>query len=125
MNRTRKLLMSVAASVLLAGSSAANSRLLEERASTRNSETLDQDPKQEEAEETITRILTAAVKDQPGDAKEHAMTIDEILAKDSSLDSETTKAALKDMIRDGLVRKTGDGTQDKPFRYYLRPGAEG
>ena len=70
-------------------------------------------------------ILRAAVKDQPGDPKEHALSLDEILAKDSRLDSDTAKTALRDLIRDGSVRKTGDGTKDKPFRYYPRPGGEG
>ena len=57
MDRTRKLLMSVAASALLTGSGGTNPSLSEVRPTTVNSETIEPDPQAAQGEAIILRVL--------------------------------------------------------------------
>jgi len=53
-----------------------------------------------------------------GIPEQNALTLNELLAKRPDLDRKITEKALAALVKSVQIRRTGDGTQFKPFRYY-------
>jgi len=108
--------MSVAASALLAGSGGTNPSLSESRAATVNSETIEPYAQTAQSEAKILKLLKTV---EAG----NAMSLDQILAKDPSLNRNTAQRALERLVGAGKIARTGNG-QDKPYQYYDPLAAE-
>ena len=50
--------------------------------------------------------------------EQDALTLNQILTKRPDLDRRIAERALAGLIQNGQIRRTGDGTQVKPYRYY-------
>ena len=121
MDRTRKLLMGVTASALITGASADVNRAAPERTvTTAYEQTPQTDPKVTEAANVISTLLY-------GVQEQNAMTLNQLLAKRPDLNRPNAEKAIADLFKRGLIRRTGDGSQYKPYRYYdkSRGGAGG
>src|ERR1700687_6412609 len=119
MDRTKKLLRSVTASALLAGS---NPNTLDARAMRRIENVrhrLDgsyspQTPDQvAQASQIISNLLSSV-------QEENAMSLNELLERRPDLERGAAEKAIRGLLKQGKIRKTGEGTKNKPFRYYDR-----
>ena len=125
MDRTKRLLMGVTASALLLGSSEASADLLQpiSRAPTREADKLlprllktgqgEEDRKIAEASTIISDLLSNV-------PEQSAMTLDQLLAKRPDLKRDTAEKAIQKLLEEAKIKKTGEGTQTKPFKYYGR-----
>ncbi len=112
MDRTKKLLMGVTASALITGASVDVNRAAPERTlSTVYELTPQTDPKVTEAANVISTLLF-------GVQEQNAMTLNQLLAKRPDLNRSNAEKAIDDLLRRGMIRRTGDGSQYKPYRYY-------
>lgn len=110
MDRTRKLLMGVTASVLLSG--VTNPLVAEPAVLTVNPQQ-QPDQKVTAASNIITELLS-------GVPEQNALTLNELLAKRPDLNRRYAERAIVDLLNRNLIRRTGDGTTYKPYRYYDR-----
>ena len=109
MDRTRRLLLSVAASALLAGSGGTNASLSESRAATVSSETIEPYAQTTQTEATILKLLKTV-------EAANAMSLDQILAKEPSLNRNAAQRALDKLVGAGKLGRTANGQ-------YYDPGA--
>lgn len=107
MDRTRKLLMSIAASALLTGLAESNSISSAAHAAPSNPKAPERNLEIEKTEDIIFKLL----KDVH---KKDAMSVDEILEKQPRLKRDVVQKALSEMIDDGRLRRTRNGT----YLYY-------
>ena len=133
MDRTRRLLMGVTASALLtAGGGKTNPGLAKATALTMNSETVEPNlaatvteayryyqPQTDESRK-IAAAAAVITKLLSGVPEQSAMTLNELLARKPELDRGIAEKALAGLVKSEQIRRTGDGTQFKPFRYYDR-----
>jgi hypothetical protein len=112
MHRTTKLITTVTASLLLAGSSVANAGLprLESQTAPQNDGAEKTDPKIDKAADAIYEWLK-------GTTEKEAKTQDDVSKKFPALGSDLVEKALNQLIKHDLHR-AGDGTQDSPYRYF-------
>jgi len=116
MNRTRKLMTTVFASVLLNGAEASPLAAAEEdQGQEANQSTTDQ-----EVSDAADRIHNWLPTD-PSNAK----SVDEIMLAFPQFKSALVEQAIKHLADDGRLKRLGTGTKDDPFRYYLPPEHEG
>jgi hypothetical protein len=112
MDRTKKLLMSVTASALLTGGAVANPNVSELTATT-NREAPEFDP-QDQADRAILSVLRTVEREQ-------ALTLDEIIARATSLNRNSAEFSLRRLLIQKKVERTGS---QPPFRYYNPQAAE-
>ena len=117
MNRTRKLLIGVTASALLTGATGE----INQAASAVPTVTQTQpDPAVDDAVSVIQELLYRV-------SEQDALTLDELRAKRPDLKRDIAEKAIKILLDGGSIRRTGDGTRYKPYRYYdrVRRGGHG
>jgi ribosomal protein S25 len=66
-----------------------------------------------EATKTISDLLF-------GLTAENAISLPELLAKRPGLDRGIAEKAIRDLLKQGKIRQTGDDTQNRPLRFYDR-----
>lgn len=117
MDRTRRLLMSVTASALLAGGGGTTPGLPEARAATTDDRLEPYyNPQGEQAKITeVSQIISSLLA---GVQEENAMSLNELIERRPDLNRRIAGKAIEVLLRQGRIKKTGDGTKDKPFRYY-------
>ena len=132
MDRTRKILMGVTASALLAaGHASTDSSLAMDSASVEpnlHATVIDAASRYyypqtgHELDESLGRrtAILAITKVLNGVQEQNALTLDEILARRSDVNRKYAEKVIPGLLNRGEIRRTGDGTQAKPFRYYDR-----
>lgn len=115
MKKTRALMASITASMLLgtpvcapAGSTPS------EQQSTSQPSTSKNDAKAVENADAIAKWLVVD--------REHAKSPEEIQKNFPEMTKSDVQAALDYLIDNNRVRRTGDGTKDSPYRYYVPAG---
>ena len=48
------------------------------------------------------------------------MSLNELLERRPDLERGAAEKAIRGLLKQGKIRKTGEGTKNKPFRYYDR-----
>ena len=112
MDNTKKLMTSVTASALLLGLGATNTHVIAAPVAAWRQGATNEDPAVDEAQKIILEVLK-------GKKEETAMSLEEILGKVPSLNSDAATKALKKLVHAGSVLKTN---KDK---YYVRTSSGG
>jgi len=110
MNRTKKLLMGVTASALLTGATGEINQAARAMLTVTQTQP---DPQVMDAANVIRDLLYKV-------SEQDALTVNELLAKRPQLKRRNVEKAITWLLDQGDIRKTGDGTQYKPYRYYDR-----
>lgn len=115
--------MSVTASALLTGGGGMTPALTEARAAATDDrlEPYNQ-PQAEQAKiNEVSQIISSLLA---GVQEENAMSLNELIERRPDLNRRIAGKAIELLLRQGRIRRTGDGTKDKPFRYY-HPSRDG
>jgi hypothetical protein len=117
MNRTKKLLMGVTASALITG---ATGEINQAASAGLTFIQTQPDPAVDNAVNIIRDLLY-------GVSEQDALTLDQLRAKRPELKRDAAEKAIKILYDAGSIRRTGDGTRYKPFRFYdkVRSGGHG
>ena len=75
-----------------------------------------------EMDESLGRrtAILAITKVLNGVQEQNALTLDEILTRRSDVNRKYAEQVIPGLLNRGEIRRTGDGSQAKPFRYYDR-----
>jgi hypothetical protein len=113
MNRTKKLMTAVTASLLLSSTISTIGAMVSTQAQTapETDESWKTNPQVEKAAGTILDWLK-------GTTLSEAKTADEISKKFPDLGSTLVENALKRLIWQGDIKRTGDGSVDNPYKYF-------
>lgn len=117
MDRTRKLIACVSASVLLLGPGAAQGGAPGAHPLDQNKEVVEDDPAVKEAAQTIRELLR-------GKESKDALSLDDIIQQ-VHVQREIAQRALRLLNYQGKISKIGSDTKDDPYRYYDRHTIEG
>jgi hypothetical protein len=118
MNRTQKLMASVAAAAALVSSKAAQA------AGSVGSAAIPIRGEQAPASDPAAAAVDA-VYEKVDVAQSKALSIEEIQQRLPKMDRKAIDAALSRLVYDGRIRRIGQGTKQDPYRYYRYQGGGG
>jgi hypothetical protein len=121
MDRTRKLMSTITASVLLAGAQGVPSPALSASAvvskqpTTQSEETWKKDPE-------VARVAEIIFEQLKGTDKEDALPMMAILADAPEVKPATAELGIKKLEYQNRIKRSGSGTKEDPYRWYEKSG---
>jgi hypothetical protein len=120
MNRTKRLMTAVTTSLLLTGTIPTNGALAarQDQTAPQPDESWKTDPQVQKAADTILYWLM-------GSTLEQAKTQDDVQKQFPAMTPDLVGKALKLLIYQGQIKRTGDGTKGNSYRYFEHSGGHG
>lgn len=111
MNRTKKLMTGVTASVLLLGPTPLNS-------TPASAQSIAQNQKKSADETAVGKAAGVLLGILETTQRENALSLEDLLKKEPSLKRAIAQKALQKLEDEEEIRKTGNGSDKDPYRYY-------
>ncbi len=111
MNRTKKLMTGVTATVLLFGQAPMNSNSVSAQPMAQNQKKPADESAVSKAESVLLGILETT-------DRENALSLEDLLKKKPTLKRAVAQKALMKLEDEEEIRKTGNGSENDPYKYY-------
>ena len=120
MNKTAKLMASITASLLALGSAtgSATTMFSQQAQETNPNDSWKTDPAVRDNADSIMAWLG-------GTTLSEAKSMDDVAKQFPQFTQEQIQKALDRLRYEGQIKRTGDGTKDRPYRYYETPSHHG